>query len=167
MFILIQDFGLLVIMLTWILSVISSVSTCLIGLTVITKIYASSHVFLFSLLCLTISGKIEGIRHQVKCFFSTSQFTYCHPDTFVRNLRSLYSQVNDSIGFMSRCFGWFLLFEIPFIFIGVINSSMNLVLSAKESDWESKIFSSVFYINHVINLTCMCLSSQSINTEVM
>lgn len=133
---------------------------------IVTKIFASSAVLLFCILCKILAGRINSIRQQI-LVQQTSDFVVTNKDFTLRKLRSRYTCVSHSVELLNDCFGYIMMFEIPFIFVGVINTSMDLVISAHLGDWGSKVFSIVFFFNHIINLIIICLSSEKIHTEVI
>lgn len=119
----------------------------------------------FSIVCLIISDQIKRIRLQIVGLLSCKSGQ--KPDSIVRKLRYQYSHVCYSVELLNESFGMILMFEIPNIFVGVINSLMHLIINAKKEDTSSHFFAIMFLFNHIINLAFICLSSERIADEVM
>lgn len=161
-----QDVGLLILFIMLDVPKVDKIFFLYLGaLAVVTKIYASSTLLLFCILCKILAGRISSIRQKL-LVQQISSFGIPR-DLILRKQRSQYTCVSQSIELLNECFGYIMLFEVPYIFVGVINTSMHLVISANIGDWGSKVFSIMFFINHVINLMLICLSSEKINTEVI
>lgn len=147
----------------------STLTALLLGTTVGTKMFSSAAVLIFSVLCLILAGQINNIHRQlVKLAHSQSisPRSASNQCLILKSIRKQYGSVSSSVELLNKCFGFILMFEIPCIFIGVINTSMFLVISVNVDDAKVKTFSVVFLINHVVNLTSICLTSEKLQVQV-
>jgi hypothetical protein len=133
------------------------------GLISVSKIFPTTVLTLFCLMCLIISNQLELIRDQIEQLSINNSFDMSVA-TRLALLQRRHILISKSIDAVKVAFGPVMLFEILFIFIGVINTVMvnvqplkNLVIVA---------YSVVTLGNYTSNFILICLSAEKIKTQV-
>ena len=133
-----------------------------------TKAYASLTVVLFGVIMRFVGNLINAIRCEMTEFMPLG--TTVTEDLLIirlKRLRRNFTSINFFVDLLNNSFGWILLFEIQYIFVGVINASMHLFISVNGGNWNSKLLSFGHFVGHVVNLMFICLSSERLREEVI
>ena len=138
------------------------------------KIYATTGRMLFYLLCwilsedyINIKKEIDSLAHVFVVNGSKIELFPAMADRLTK-LANKYSLVYECVEQLNISFGHFLLFEITYIFVSQINSTMYMLsdLFSVSSDWLSILIIVVWNIYALINFSILCFSSHRIGNDV-
>ena len=129
----------------------------------VTKIYPTTAMALFCLFCFVISQQLNGVKHQVE---SLSITDVNDARKALSKLQRQHVQICNSVNHLNRCFGLILLIDIPFNFIGVINTPMVFLVN-KSPIWSAySILQIVSWVNHTVSVILVSFTSQNISRQV-
>ena len=136
-----------------------------------TKIYPSTAVVLFCISSWVISQQFNGLRTKVKSLM----INYNPLDSDNEGKKALLAklqrhqvQIYRSVELLNRCFGLILLIDIPFHFIGVINTTMILVMTnGAGALLPFKMLKLVTLFIHTFNVILVSLCSDKIASNVI
>lgn len=142
---------------------------------IITKLIPTSSLVLFCATGFLISDLFRRLRYQA------ISFTYGNDNGRTPNIQQYLRKMQRQHELLIRCvirldktFGPCFLLEVPFVFIGVINSSVNLFFSVSSSSagkdgWISflqVIVPNLFICNYIVNLAFMIHVAEKIREQV-
>jgi len=133
-----------------------------------TKIYPTTAMVLFCIFSLIISQQLKVVEDQVVSLIHPiyTQDTESMTRTTLNKLQSQHIQIYLSTDLLNRCFGFILLIDIPFQFIGIINTTMSFFINGSNSNWFYCLLQLVFVINHVVNMVWISFRAHNIEAHV-
>ena len=131
----------------------------------VAKIYPTTVLTLFCIFCLLISDQLEIIRDQIEQVSNRNPFDTSAVSRHLVFLQKQHILISKSICAVNITFGPVMLFEVPFIFIGVINTLVINLLS-KQLELFSITYSVITLANYISNFLIICLSAEKIKTQV-
>lgn len=133
------------------------------------KVVPATILILFCTLTHMVSLHLSSIRfriirqHSISCFpRNMAEFERCQ----LNALKWQHLLVCKGIQQLNQYFGIFLAIEVCYNFIGVINSSVFLLMNFLSNDWLLGIFSSFSMIDHSIRLYVLTSFCDCITKEV-
>lgn len=134
-----------------------------------TKIYPTTAMVLFCIFSLIISQQLKAVEDQVVSLIhpTYTQNAENITRTTLTKLQSQHIQIYLSTDLLNRCFGFILLIDIPFQFIGIINTTMSFFMNGSLSNWLYCFLQLVFIINHVVNMAWISFRAHNIAAHVL
>lgn len=138
------------------------------------KIYPTTGRILFYLLCRITSEHYVQIKNEIDSLTNTFPASDCYKSQFpatsnrLKRLTYQHALVYECVELLNISFGHFLLFDITYIFISEINSTMYLLseMFSESSDWLSISIIAIWNIYALINFSILCFSSHRTGNEV-
>lgn len=137
------------------------------------KIYATTGRMLFYLLCRITTENYINIKKEIDflsrvCLENECKIQFPGTTERLKKLSDKYALVYECVEQLNICFGHFLLFDITYIFVSEINSTMYLLsdLFSVSSDWLSISIIAMWNIYALVNFSIVCFSSHRIGNEV-
>jgi hypothetical protein len=129
-----------------------------------TRLYQSAPFVLFCVLALAASWQFDYIRIQLERLY----FVNTHEDK-VKNLKLLmrdHVNICRSIQIFNDFFGFLIFIQVVFIFIGVINVSMFMLVSSIIGHLNLAFFNGAIAIDHFFRLYAISYVSSAITKKV-
>ena len=135
----------------------------------LTNIYATTGLTLFVILCRLIADLYNAICLEVDQMSVDNFPTAEMFSVELKKLQNKHFLVWRCVDELNRCFGFLLLLDIVFKFVGVINSTMYIFITfiSAEKIWQPLMVSIIFFVYHIISLTLICCSSDTISIKVL
>ena len=135
----------------------------------LTNIYATTGLTLFVILCRLIADLYNAICVEVDQMSVDNFPTAEMFSVELKKLQNKHFLVWRCVDELNRCFGFLLLLDIVFKFVGVINSTMYIFITfiSAEKIWQPLMVSIIFFVYHIISLTLICCSSDTISIKVL
>lgn len=145
---------------------------CLDVINFITKIIPKSALGLFCLLTKCLSQHLKAVFTGIKEI--TAELKNCTPSPSVllsisKRLLILKEQhflIYKAIRLLSQYFGFYLLIEVIYIFTGVTNSSMFILLGTMSGDRILTICTGVIFLDFLVHLFMITSSSEQVISDV-
>lgn len=139
----------------------------------LTKLYPSAVLALFCTLTLTACEQFKLIRFKLEQFIPGNERNKTGGHTRRTTAEELkfymvqHSRVCRAVECLSNYFGLFLLLEVFFIFVGVINHSMFLLAGFINRDWEEVTFTVAFTLDQILRLIVITIISDNLSKQVL
>ena len=138
-----------------------------------TQIYSLSALTLFCFVSWVIIDCFGIIRKEVDDVLGMINRKQSQ-SSIIRRLRHLQRQhelLCRCADFINCIFGPILLFQIPFVFIGVINSFLNVFFNFKDrfgglGDYLAVVSTLSFIVSHFVNFSMLCNTSDNLRNAV-
>ena len=144
---------------------------CLDVASFITKIIPISALALFCLLTRWISLHLQVIFMRIKEIATKSKNLPCHSasPSLSKHLLFLKEQhflIYKAVRQINRYFGFYLVIEVVYIFTGVVNASMYILMGVISGEMVLAAYSGVIFLDHLLHLFFITSSTDQINDEV-
>lgn len=154
------------------------------------KLYTTTSLMLFCILCMIIADQFQNIRLQIhRMVFFNATFehlirlqnqytsskyipfkvitihrsqTICNPHYLL-----LCVSVCRSLNNLNNCFGLIVLLEVMFNFISVVNTTMDFFMNSGQAHWSFRTLQLGMVSYAIINLILMCLCADNIKNQVI
>ena len=154
------------------------------------KLYTTTSLMLFCIICMIIADQFKNIRLQIHrmVFFNATfehlirlqnQYTsskyipfkvntlyrnqpICNPPYLLLCVSVCRSLIN-----LNNCFGLIVLLEVLFNFILVVNTTMDFFMNSGQAHWSFRTLQLGMVSYAIINLILMCLCADNIKNQVM
>ena len=130
-----------------------------------TKIYSAVALALFCILARTVSLHLRSIQFRFRNQFTNElvEFQNCQ----LKILRKQHRLACSLVRKLNYWFGFFLLLEVVFIFVGVTNCLMFVLMGAVSEDGLMILVNGVFCFDHLVHLLVLASYSDGIVNEVI
>ena len=136
--------------------------------TLINNIVATTGRVLFSILCLMIAEMYGTMKDTI-----VEISAVCNIESSVIQLKKLRLQhafVNVCVDQLNNTFGLILLFEIIFIFVGIINATTRFLINYSGDEtlihWSHILLELFLFFYHIINFMTICYLSDYMSNQV-
>jgi len=139
----------------------------------VTRIYTITIVIYYCINCLVISDLFKSIRREIDCITNKSNQQTIN-DAITDRLQIIANKYQHIIchcfGLLNDSFGPILLFEMLYIFIGITNQLMRIMVEIKDFSGDLFVFSRLthtFFIANFLSTLCLiCYSAENISRQV-
>lgn len=128
--------------------------------------YPKTLIVLFCITCKIISHQFRLIVDQIKNI-SPNSFNTVEVSNQLNCLQHYHGVICNSNVILNECFGSILFFEILFIFVGLINTAMSILIHY--GNYTEPFFwtmTGILLTDHIIRVSIICLSAESIANRV-
>lgn len=132
----------------------------------VAKLYPTTAIVLFCIFSYVINKQLNAVKSQVESLITNPPDSDDEAKSFLSKLQRQHVQICLSVGLLNRCFGLILLIDIPFNFIGVINTTMNFFMNGSVAKWSFKILQLATFVNHIINVILISFRADKIASQV-
>ena len=141
----------------------------------LTQTYSVSSLVLFRFVSRLVIDHFAIISRKLDVILTVLQQKQSLEGLMIGKMKQLQRQhelLCRSADSMNEIFGPILIFQIPFVFIGVINSSVNIFFKFKdgfgktEDSYFSLISTLAFLVSHIANFSLLCHESDNLRNSV-